>query len=42
MPIADAMRHGGVERIEQENTTNPAEDTARAYDQDLAAHAEHG
>ena len=28
--IADAMRHGGVERIEREETTNPAEDNARA------------
>src|SRR5262249_59347935 len=28
--IADAMRHGAVERIEQEKTTNPTED-ARAH-----------
>src|SRR5205085_1289115 len=28
--IADAMRHGAVERIEREKTTNPAEDDSRA------------
>ncbi|MBV8428717.1 MAG: xanthine dehydrogenase family protein molybdopterin-binding subunit, partial [Hyphomicrobiales bacterium] len=28
--IADAMRHGGVERIEQEETTNPTADDSRA------------
>jgi xanthine dehydrogenase YagR molybdenum-binding subunit len=29
--IADAMRQGAVERIEQEETTNPAQDEARAH-----------
>ncbi len=28
--IADAMRHGAVERVEQEKTTNPSEDHSRA------------
>ena len=28
--IADAMRHGAVDRIEQEMTTNPADDHSRA------------
>ena len=30
VPIADAMRQGAVDRIEQEKTTNPAEDHTRA------------
>jgi xanthine dehydrogenase YagR molybdenum-binding subunit len=38
--IADAMRHGGVERIEQEKTTNPAEDNARAHNTHSAVFAE--
>ena len=38
--IADAMRHGGVERIEQEKTTTPAEDTARAHNAHSAIFAE--
>jgi xanthine dehydrogenase YagR molybdenum-binding subunit len=38
--IADAMRHGGVERIEQEKTTNPAEDNARAHNAHSAIFAE--
>src|SRR4249920_535050 len=29
--IADAMRHGALERIEREKTTNPAEDASRAH-----------
>jgi xanthine dehydrogenase YagR molybdenum-binding subunit len=28
--ITDAMRHGGVERLEQEKTTSPAQDGSRA------------
>jgi xanthine dehydrogenase YagR molybdenum-binding subunit len=38
--IADAMRHGGVERIEQEKTTNPAEDNTRAHNTHSAIFAE--
>ena len=38
--IADAMRHGGVERIEQEKTTSPAEDNARAHNTHSAIFAE--
>ena len=38
--IADAMRHSDVERIEQEKTTNPAEDTARAHNTHSAIFAE--
>ena len=38
--IADAMRHGGVERIEREETTNPAEDNARAHNAHSAVFAE--
>jgi len=38
--IADAMRHGGVERIEQEKTTTPAEDTARSHNVHSAIFAE--
>jgi xanthine dehydrogenase YagR molybdenum-binding subunit len=38
--IADAMRHSGVERIEQEKTTNPSEDSARAHNTHSAVFAE--
>jgi xanthine dehydrogenase YagR molybdenum-binding subunit len=38
--IADAMRHGGVDRIERELTTNPAEDHARAHNTHSAVFAE--
>ena len=38
--IADAMRHGAVERIEQEKTTNPAEDDSRAHNSHSAVFAE--
>ena len=38
--IADAMRHGGVERIEQEKTTTPAADNARAHNAHSAIFAE--
>jgi xanthine dehydrogenase YagR molybdenum-binding subunit len=38
--IADAMRHGGVERIEQEKTTSPAEDAARSHNVHSAIFAE--
>jgi xanthine dehydrogenase YagR molybdenum-binding subunit len=38
--IADAMRHGAVERIEQEATTNPSEDTSRAHNTHSAIFAE--
>jgi len=38
--IADAMRHGGVERIQQEKTTTPAEDTARSHNVHSAIFAE--
>jgi xanthine dehydrogenase YagR molybdenum-binding subunit len=38
--IADAMRHGAVDRIEQEETTNPAEDPARAHNTHAATFAE--
>ena len=34
--IADAMRHGAVERIEQEKTTNPSEDYSRANNTHVA------
>jgi xanthine dehydrogenase YagR molybdenum-binding subunit len=34
--IADAMRHGAVDRIEQEKTTNPAEDRMRANNTHVA------
>jgi xanthine dehydrogenase YagR molybdenum-binding subunit len=38
--VADAMRHGTVERIEREVTTNPAEDHARAHNAHSAVFAE--
>jgi xanthine dehydrogenase YagR molybdenum-binding subunit len=38
--IADAMRHGAVERIEREKTTNPAEDDSRAHNAHSAIFAE--
>src|SRR4029078_4250098 len=38
--IADAMRHSGVERIEQEKTTTPAADNARAHNAHSAVLAE--
>jgi xanthine dehydrogenase YagR molybdenum-binding subunit len=38
--IADAMRQGGVGRIEQEKTTNPADDHARAHNTHTAIFAE--
>jgi xanthine dehydrogenase YagR molybdenum-binding subunit len=38
--IADAMRQGAVERIEQEKTTNPAQDTSRAHNTHAAIFAE--
>jgi xanthine dehydrogenase YagR molybdenum-binding subunit len=38
--IADAMRHGSVDRIEREKTTNPADDHARAHNTHSAIFAE--
>ncbi len=38
--ISDAMRQGGVERIEQEKTTNPSADAARAHNTHSAVFAE--
>jgi xanthine dehydrogenase YagR molybdenum-binding subunit len=38
--IADAMRHGAVDRIEHEITTNPAEDHSRAHNTHSAVFAE--
>ena len=38
--IADAMRQGGVERIEHEETTNPASDDSRAHNTHSAVFAE--
>jgi CO/xanthine dehydrogenase Mo-binding subunit len=38
--IADAMRHGAVERIEREMTTNPAEDASCAHNAHSAVFAE--
>jgi xanthine dehydrogenase YagR molybdenum-binding subunit len=38
--IADAMRHSAVDRIEQEKTTNPSNDTARAHNTHAAVFAE--
>jgi xanthine dehydrogenase YagR molybdenum-binding subunit len=38
--LADAMRQGAVERIEQEETTNPAQDEARAHNTHSAIFAE--
>ena len=38
--IADAMRHGAVDRIEQEKTDNPSNDVARAHNTHSAIFAE--
>jgi xanthine dehydrogenase YagR molybdenum-binding subunit len=38
--IADAMRHGSVDRIEREKTTNPTEDATRAHNTHAAIFAE--
>jgi xanthine dehydrogenase YagR molybdenum-binding subunit len=38
--ITDAMRYAGVNRIEQEKTTNPTHDTARAHNTHSAVFAE--
>jgi xanthine dehydrogenase YagR molybdenum-binding subunit len=38
--IADAMRHGAVDRIELEQTTNPGQDTSRAHNTHAAIFAE--
>jgi xanthine dehydrogenase YagR molybdenum-binding subunit len=38
--IADAMRHGAVDRIEREKTTNPADDSRRAHNTHSAIFAE--
>jgi xanthine dehydrogenase YagR molybdenum-binding subunit len=38
--IADAMRHSAVDRIEQEKTTNPTDDPARAHNTHAAVFAE--
>jgi len=38
--IADAMRHSAVDRIEQEKTTNPSNDTTRAHNTHAAIFAE--
>jgi len=38
--IADAMRHGGVDRIEREKTTEPAHDATRANNTHAATFAE--
>jgi xanthine dehydrogenase YagR molybdenum-binding subunit len=38
--IADAMRHGAVDRIEREVTTNPAADSSRAHNTHSAVFAE--
>ena len=38
--IADAMRHGAVDRIEREKTTNPADDSKRAHNTHSAIFAE--
>jgi xanthine dehydrogenase YagR molybdenum-binding subunit len=38
--IADAMRHSAVDRIEQEKTTNPTDDPARAHNTHAAIFAE--
>jgi xanthine dehydrogenase YagR molybdenum-binding subunit len=40
VPIADAMRHGSVDRIEREKTTNPVDDPARAHNTHTAIFAE--
>jgi xanthine dehydrogenase YagR molybdenum-binding subunit len=38
--IANVMRHGAVDRIEQEKTTNPADDSVRAHNTHAAVFAE--
>ena len=38
--ITDAMRHGGVDRVEQEATTNPSLDAPRAHNTHSAIFAE--
>jgi len=38
--IVDAMRHSAVDRIEQEKTTNPTDDPARAHNTHAAVFAE--
>src|SRR5262245_20771868 len=38
--IMDAMRHGAVDRIEQEKTTNPTDDPTRAHNTHAAVFAE--
>ena len=38
--IADAMRHGSVDRIEREKTTNPTDDSKRAHNTHSAIFAE--
>jgi xanthine dehydrogenase YagR molybdenum-binding subunit len=38
--IADAMRHGAVDRIAQEKTTTPADDASRAHNAHAAVFAE--
>jgi xanthine dehydrogenase YagR molybdenum-binding subunit len=38
--IMDAMRHGAVDRIEQEKTTNPTDDPTRAHNTHAATFAE--
>jgi xanthine dehydrogenase YagR molybdenum-binding subunit len=38
--IADTMRHGAVDRIEREITTNPSEDASRAHNTHSAVFAE--
>ncbi len=40
LSIVDAMRQGAVDRIEQEETTNPAQDEARAHNTHSAVFAE--
>ena len=40
MSIADVMRHGSVDRIEREMTTNPAKDASRARNTHSAVFAE--
>jgi xanthine dehydrogenase YagR molybdenum-binding subunit len=38
--IADVLRHGGVDRLEQEKTTNPDQDATRASNSHVAVFAE--
>jgi xanthine dehydrogenase YagR molybdenum-binding subunit len=38
--IVDVMRHGGIDRIEQEKTTSPIQDEGRAHNTHSAAFAE--